>query len=112
LAYETLTEVAPSISKYSEINAPAKSEIIMNNKDSKRNTEVTLDLGRADNYQAHPQRRISSISKNKSNEESSVHARDTDDILKFSQNDTRELFDVDNDLGNITELCEAEELSF
>lgn len=113
LAYETMTVVAPSISKYSEVedNTPAKSDIL-NAGINNRNTDTTLDLGRPDNFQTQPQRRISSISKNKSNEESSVHARDTDDILKFSQNDTRELFDIDNDLGNITELCDAENLSF
>jgi hypothetical protein len=108
-----MTAVAPSISKYSEIgeNAPPKSAIL--NQGGSNNTDSTIDLGKVDQYQNNqPKKRVSATSKDESKEDSSVHARDTDDILKFSQNDTRELFDVDNDLGNITELCDAEELTF
>lgn len=110
LACETMTQVGAPGNKREQLerNYAARS-VNFNAEGLKQAKDVGGDSGRLYHSSS---KRMSDLSKLKSNEESSVHARDTDDILKFSQNDTRELFDVDNDLGNITELCDAEQLIF
>lgn len=105
LAVETMT----TFNTQSELNEDqsilAKTEIPKVT-DSKE--EGTIDSGNSRKIITQNQQK----SKDAADEESSVHARDTDDIMNFSQNDTNEAFDAIEYKGNITELCGAEKLSF